>query len=472
MRCLSCLSFVLLLAAVFLNAQSPDLLSGEWSGTLQVPGGATLRLALHLARGSDGKWTGSLDSLDQGAMGMPLSAVTLDGASVSIELARPAATLAGTLNPSGAEITGEWRQGGASLPLTIKRVAHAPTLDRPQEAALLGATLPYRSEDVDYPTKTAAVHLAGTLTLPSTGGPFPAVLLITGSGAQNRNEELLGHKPFLILADHLTRAGIAVLRVDDRGTGQSTGDFAASTTADFIDDAAASVAYLRSRKDIDAKRIGLLGHSEGGVIAPALALRDSQIAFVVMMAGTGVSGREVLKSQAAAILRASGASEADGETNRKNQDLILSLSDPKLTDAERAARARQIEATLLASVPEERREAMRTAIHAQITMGSSPWMRYFVNLDPSETLNRLKTPVLALNGALDTQVIASQNLPAIAAALEKAGNPDYQISKLPNLNHLFQTATTGGPAEYARIPETIAPIALDVITDWILRRVR
>ncbi len=461
--------FISLMSFLVAQGAPQASLAGNWMGTLESGPGATLRIALHLTRSPDGILTGTLDSVDQGAMGLPLGAVTLNGSAVSIELKAPAALLTGTLSSDGSEIAGEWRQGGGSLPLTMRRADTVPVLDRPQEPK---GPLPYRAEDVQFPSKQAGVQLAGTLTLPQSGGPFPAVLLITGSGAQNRDEELLGHKPFLVIADHLTRAGIAVLRVDDRGTAKSTGVFAGSTTADFVEDAAGSLAYLESRKEIDPKQIGLLGHSEGAVIAPMLAVRDTGVAFVVMMAGTGVSGRDVLKAQAAAVMRAAGASDAAIAANQALQEELFGLAGNDMSPLVRDARVREIEAELLAKLPDDQRAAMEPTIKAQVATGSSAWMRYFVNLNPALTLQKLRTPVLVLNGALDQQVLASQNLPAIAQALEQAGNPDYEIVKFPHLNHLFQTAVTGGPGEYAQIPETVAPLALDVMTTWILRHVK
>ena len=439
-------------------------LEGNWFGNLDVGQGIKLRLAFHFVKSPDGTLTGTLDSLDQGAMGLQLTSVSLTGSAVSVELQIPPATYTGTLNSTGTEIDGQWHQGGKDLPLPMSRVAVIPALERPQEPK---PPFPYRAEDVTYPSKSAGVQLAGTLTMPETGGPFPAVLLITGSGAQDRDETLLGHKPFFLIADYLTRRGIAVLRVDDRGTAKSTGNFAEATTADFVEDAAGSLAYLKSRKEIDPKRIGLIGHSEGAVIAPMLATRSNDVAFVVMMAGTGVSGREVLKAQAAAIMRAGGATQAAIDKNAATQEQLFALADEKLRPAQRDEKVNAIEKELIEKVPADQRAAMTPGVKGQIAMSASPWMRYFVNLDPASILSQMKTPVLVLNGSLDLQVLPSQNLPAIVAALEKAHNPDYEVIKFPNLNHLFQTAKTGGPGEYSQSKETIAPVVLEAMARWI-----
>ncbi len=458
------LAMILITSSLLAQGGPRAGLEGNWLGSLEAGPGVKLRLAFHFTQSPDGKLTGTLDSLDQGAMGMQLSAVSVNGTAVSIQLQVPPATYTGTLNSAGTEIAGEWHQGGAALPLTVMRVDTTPVIERPQEPK---PPFPYRAEDVTYPSKSSGVQLAGTLTMPEAGGPFPAVLLITGSGAQDRDETLLGHKPFLLIADYLTRRGIAVLRVDDRGTAKSTGNFKESTTADFVEDAAGSLAYLKSRKEIDPKRMGLLGHSEGAVIAPMLAVRSSDVAFVVMMAGTGVPGREVLKAQASAIMRASGATQEAIDQNTATQDKLFALADEKVSPVQRDAQLGALEKELLDKVPEGQRKAMTGFVKNQIAMSTSPWMRYFINLDPATFLRQMKTPVLVLNGSLDLQVLPSQNLPAIVSALEQAHNPDYEVIKFPNLNHLFQTAKTGLMSEYAQSTETISPSVLSAMAHWI-----
>src|SRR5712691_5734789 len=228
----------------------------------------------------------------------------------------------GQLAAGGAQIAGEWKQNGASLPLTLTRAGKLPVLRRPQEPK---KPYPYREEEVAYDNKQGHSHLVGTLTLPRSGGPFPAALLITGSGQQDRDEALMGHRPFLVLADYLTRRGIAVLRVDDRGVGGSTGEVARATTEDFAGDVLAGVAYLKTRKEIDPKRIGLIGHSEGGVIAPLCAARSRDVAFMVMLAGTGLPGEEILYRQGELILKAMGASPAVVTQQRMAQERLFAV---------------------------------------------------------------------------------------------------------------------------------------------------
>jgi hypothetical protein len=284
------------------------------------------------------------------------------------------------------------------------------------------------------------------------------VVLISGSGAQNRDEEIFGHKPFLVLADQLTRNGVAVLRYDDRGVGSSTGDFASATSEDFAGDAWAAWQALSTRPEIDPKRIGLLGHSEGGLIAPMLAAAHPEVAFVVIMAGPGVTGERVLLAQAAAIMKASGASDAAIAASADVQKQIFAVL------REETSTARIVER--LTAIPAGSKEASA----ALVKQSASPWMRYFVLYDPAPALMKVRCPVLAVAGELDLQALPAQNLPAIGAALIQGGNQNHTVLELPGLNHLFQSARTGLPAEYAQIEETMAPAALDTVTTWIRQR--
>jgi pimeloyl-ACP methyl ester carboxylesterase len=306
------------------------------------------------------------------------------------------------------------------------------------------------------------VRLAGTLTKPKGPGKFPAVLLITGSGPQNRDEEIFGHKPFLLIADFLTRHGIAVLRVDDRGTAESIGKFATATTADFATDVMAGVQFLLKRPEIDAKHIGLLGHSEGGAIAPMVAVRLPEVAFLILLAGTGVPDDETIVQQVYRGNLAGGASEESARQARELERAILNI-----VKAEPDAEAQQRKLMALA----EATPGLQQILKAESPRLNSPWYRYFISHDPRPVLANVKIPVLALNGAKDTQVDAEQNLPAIEAALRKGGNRDVTIKLLPGLNHLFQQCKTGDVSEYQSIEQTMAPEVLDLIADWIAKRV-
>jgi pimeloyl-ACP methyl ester carboxylesterase len=457
---------LLLLAGMLGTADTG--IEGEWSGTLNI--GVPLRLVLHLSRAADGSLTGALDSIDQSASGIPLSKVTESGRTLVIEIKSVGATYEAQWNADRSEIAGTFHQRGQNLPLTFHR-GPAPDLLRPQNPK---KPYPYDEEDVVYDNPKSGNKLAGTLTLPRSAGPHPAVLMITGSGPQDRDETIVGHRPFLVIADYLTRRGIAVLRTDDRGTGKSTGKFEGATTVDFAGDARASVDFLRTHKEIDAKQIGLIGHSEGGIIAPMLASQSSDIAFIVMLAGPGVTGEEIVVAQQFLISRAMGVPEDLAERNRGIERFILSVIKGEDDDAEVQRKIRAGIERLHAGLTEDQRIAqsrMIGGLEKQITSMTSPWFRAFLTYDPRLALEKVKVPVLAMNGALDLQAPPHQNLPAIAAALEAAGNKDYEIVKLAHLNHLFQTAETGSPMEYAEIEETFAPVALQVMGEWIGRHV-
>ncbi|MGH7127500.1 MAG: alpha/beta hydrolase family protein, partial [Planctomycetaceae bacterium] len=285
----------MILSAASVRASSQDPLAGDWTGALDV-GGTQLRLVFHIGPEEDGNRTGTMDSPDQGTTGLPIATVALADSTVRMTMPAMSGSYEGRLSADGKTIDGTWTQGGSSLPLKLeKSAASVEPPSRPQEPK---PPFPYASQDITYPNDASTgVTLAGTLTMPEAGGPFPAVVLVSGSGPQNRNEELLGHKPFLVLSDALTRRGIAVLRYDDRGVASSTGAFATATSEDFAGDALAGVRYLKTRPEIDPGRIGIIGHSEGGLIAPIAAARSDDVAFIVLMAGPGVTGEEILYLQ-------------------------------------------------------------------------------------------------------------------------------------------------------------------------------
>ncbi len=434
-------------------------IDGRWLGTLQA-GGAKLRILFQITNTSGGLH-GTLTSLDQGGGAIPIDSIVRDGLKLTMEVKIVHGGFSGTLNKELSKIDGTWTQNGGSLPLVLEKVddaqIKAASTPHPQEPQ---KPYPYVEQEVKYPNASAGIELAGTLTLPPGKGPFPAVLLITGSGPQDRDEAVFGHRPFLVLADYLTRKGIAVLRADDRGVGKSTGNFSTATTADFATDAEAGVAYLKQRPEINAHKIGLIGHSEGGVIAPMVAARNRDVAFIVMMAGTGVSGDQVLAEQNKLILEANGASpEAaakEGERELEILTLVKQEKDPAVLD-------KKLREKLSGKVPEAQ-------VGATISQIESPWTRYFLNYDPATALRKVTCPVLAMNGEKDLQVPPKQNLPAIRKALEQGGNRHFEIIELPGLNHLFQTAKTGSPNEYSQIEETIAPVALGTIASWVLQQ--
>ena len=341
---------------------------------------------------------------------------------------------------------------------------------RPQEPK---RPYPYSELEVIVDNKEAGVKLSGTLTTPNNGGPFPAVLLISGSGPQDRDESLMGHKPFLVLADHLTRLGVAVLRVDDRGVGRSTGEFLECTSEDFAEDVLACIEFLKGRSAIDPGRIGLIGHSEGGLIAPMVAARSADVAFVVLMAGPGLTGEEIFYLQGASIAKAEGVDDAFTQRNRAAQQRLFAIVKQESDRGIIEKKARQEIAALMAAMPEAQRKAAEASpsfVENQIVMLMLPWFRFYLTHDPRTELMKVNCPVLAINGDRDLQVPAAENLSAIAQALKTGGNKDFSTVSLPNLNHLFQTSLTGAISQYHKIEETISPAALSTISDWILKR--
>ncbi len=447
----------------------------RWTGAVELPG-AELGITITIAAESDlpdAAWTGSIDIPMQGVDDLPLSDITRTGSTLAFtaplpgmpESAWPRWSL--TIAEGGAA-EGVLRQSGGEFPTTLRLAREGESLGppRPQQPR---PPFPYRTEEVTIETEMGHT-LAGTLVLPDPAAfepPYPTAVLITGSGPQDRDETLLGHKPFAVLADHLARRGIASLRCDDRGFAGSTGDFASATTLDFVEDARAQVAFLADRDEVAS--IGLIGHSEGGLVAPFVAAENGEVDWLVLLAGTGVPGSEVLIEQSAAIQLAGGADEAwvreHAAAQRRVFDAVLA---DDLDAAEPAMR--ELIRMQTAANGIEADDAMLDSMTAQHMHGltGQPWMRTFLTLDPRPALAKVTQPVLVLNGELDLQVLPDQNVPAIEAALEH--NDDVEVRILPGLNHLFQPAETGSPGEYAEIEITFDPGALEIISGWIQRR--
>ena len=449
---------LLILGAVGAGAQD-----GHWEGTIDIPG-APLAIKVDLVR--DGTaWQGTIDIPAQGAEGLPLAEIRLADGDGGAQLAFAIRGIPGA--PSfngrlvGGEIRGDFEQGGATFPFRLSR--EAMELPRPQ---MPQPPFPYSSEDARF--ASGPVELSGTLTVPSGDGPFPGVLLISGSGLQDRDQTLFGHKPFLVLADHLSRSGIAVLRVDDAGAGASTAHPTPPTIHDFARDAGAGVDFLKG--DARIAGIGLIGHSEGGVIAPMLASNRDDVDFIVLLAAPGVPGDALMRRQNERIYEAAGFATDRKEAllallDRLFALLMLDVSvEAALPEVEEVVRA-QMTANGLPPAEQQPEQVRAAAMQAL-----QPGMRTFLRYDPRPALRATAVPVFALNGELDVQVDAEQNLGAIEAALAEAGNADAESVRLPGLNHLFQSAATGLPQEYGAIEETIAPAVLDRIAGWILAR--
>lgn len=446
-------------------------IEGIWQGELKIPG-IELTIVFKISENPEGTLTATLDSPDQGATDIPMEEVTFTDNTLRLEIKSVGGVFEGKVSEDFLVIEGEWKQSGQTLPLTVKRVDKVVEILRPQEPK---KPYPYIEEELVYENKEAEITLAGILTLPPGNGLSPVVLLISGSGPQDRNETIYNHRPFLVLADYLTRQGIAVFRVDDRGVGESTGDFSQATSVDFASDVLAGIEYLKTRKEINPKQIGLIGHSEGGLIAPMVAVKSADVAFIVLMAGTGLTGEEILYLQGALIYRAMGVSEEDIIKNRQFNEKIFSVIKEEKDKKNAEERLRQMFMEDWEKMSDEKKEQMgdpEVFLKAQLQSLLSPWLKFFLTYDPKPTLSKVKCPVLAINGEKDFQVPPKENLSAIEKALVAGGNKNFIVKELPGLNHLFQTAQTGVPSEYAKIEETISPIALKIISDWILEQTR
>lgn len=429
-------------------------ISGKWNGVLKVQG-TQLRVSFNVTPTENG-FKATMDSPDQKVTGIPIEKTTFENSILKLELPNAQISYLGTLNKDNI-IEGTFTQGGQSFEMNLsKDVIQKQVYARPQEPQ---KPFPYYTEEVKFENKTDHVTLAGTLSLPKKEGNFPAVILITGSGKQNRDEEILRHKPFLVLSDYLTKKGIAVLRFDDRGAGESTGDYTKASTIDFARDVQAGVDYLKTRKEINKSKIGLIGHSEGGVIAPMIAGNSKDIDFIVLLAAPGLRGDKLLLLQKEILEKQFGVPENDIQKGQEifkgAYDIILAstVNDENLKDnLSNYAQSKFDNKTAKSFVD-------------QIT---NVWWYNFLRIDPAVALVKVKCPVLALNGSKDLQVPATVNLETIKKALIKAGNKNATIKELPGLNHLFQECKTGSPQEYDSIEQTFSPIALEEISNWLL----
>jgi alpha-beta hydrolase superfamily lysophospholipase len=459
------ITFVLTNSLSAQNAINKNILPGSWLGKIST-GGINLRLVFNLKLNDKDSLIATADSPDQGAKNIPLGRVIL----IDKKLVIKAPTLAGEYNGTitgDSTIDGTWTQRGVSFVVNLKKLKTELAVIRPQEPK---PPFPYTSEDVTFTNNKFNIILAGTLTMPAGNGPFKAAILISGSGAQNRNEELMGHKPFLVIADYLSRNGVAVLRYDDRGTGQSQGNYAEATSADLATDAEAAYNFLKNNPKINSREIGLIGHSEGGLIAPIVASSNPGIAFIVSLAGPGVTGQQIIIRQSQEISRISGISEEkirkSTETNKKLYAVLRKEKDNKKAEVKILTLYKDI----LEKEKSSKEDTEKAVNQLKASFGAPvyTWFRYFIVTDPAIFWKKVTCPVLALNGEKDLQVSAKENLPEIEKALISSGNESVKTVKLPGLNHLFQHCKTGLPGEYSSIEETFSPEALKIIADWIL----
>lgn len=456
----------MLMASVLLtlssSAQITDNKRNDWVGVIVKP---KLPMIFHITGDSLSGFHATFDNPAQRIMGVKCKQVTIKGDSLTIELGGGIpVTYRGKYQPARDSISGVWVQGEKATPLDLKRMIRPQTPKPPFH---------YRFDSVEYDNTGRTVHLGATLTRPEGSKKYPVAILITGSGQQDRDETLFDHKPFAVIADYLTEMGIAVLRVDDRGKGKSTGDVQQATSADFADDVLTSIAYLKTRTDIDTARMGLIGHSEGGFIAPLVYSKWPHLRFLVLLAGPGVPGSEiVLRQQTDPVKDISQAAYAAyypliktklkilNETYGEPDSITLSQVKTEFIQWQKGVPDSILDMLHARNVPAE-------LYATQVSLEMRPWFRYFYKTDPARFLQQVKCPVLALNGEKDSQVDAVQNITAIHAALRKGGNRSVTTHIFPGLNHLFQHCGTGSFSEYPVIDETFAPEVLKMMGSWI-----
>jgi uncharacterized protein len=454
------LAVVLLGLACAVPAFAQASIGGRWEGAISVMGQDLGIVVVFTDVGA--AMTASIDIPQQGARGIPLRNVRTAGGRVHFELlAGPGpAVFEGTV--TGDVMSGSFTQGPAKGTFEVKRGALEPPP-------------PYRQEEVTI--QNGPIVLAGTLTSPATPGAHPAIVLITDSGPQNRDEDVFGVKPFRMIADHLTRAGIAVLRCDDRGVGGSTGSVPKSTTADFAEDVLAQVRYLETRPDIDKAHIGLLGHSEGGLVAPMAAATSKSVAFIVLMSGPALTGERIMLAQAELLAAVEHIPEEQVRANADLQRMMFAAVRSGTGWESVTEAGEKLALSAIARLPEAQRRMMgdpqavaRQQIAAQVASARSPWFKSFLDYDPAPTLAKVQVPVLALFGGKDLQVPAEPNRRAMEEVFAKSGLKDYRIVVMPGANHLYQEANTGSVSEYTTLKKEFLPGFLDLLTTWIRER--
>lgn len=438
---------------------------GDWEGKLMIGGSQSLRIVFHITE-EGGQLKSTMDSPDQGAFGIPASETTFEAPNLSIKIDQILVHFTGKYLPESQSIEGNFKQGNIqSFPLNLS--AEVKKVERPQTPK---APFPYKSEDIRFENKVDKISLAGTLTLPKGEGPFTAVILISGSGPQDRDETIFEHKPFWVIADAFSRNGIAVLRFDDRGVGESEGERSLATSEDFARDVLAGVAYLKGRKEVDQQNIGLIGHSEGGLIAPLVAREEEAISFLIMLAGQGTSGTQVMKDQNGAILEKSGLPNKLVNKYKnylgKAYQLILETPADKVE-----AELRKQSATLISGFEASEKAQLGLGEEAVVKLGNAlnqPWWRFFLAADPTVYMKDLDIPVLALFGGNDIQVLAEPNERGLKEIFD--GKAGFSSKIYPKKNHLFQNAQTGMVSEYGQLTETFAEEVIQDMVDWIKER--
>lgn len=474
--------FIAAAALLYGTAFSQDI-TGNWEGNLNSMG-KQVPIVFHISKDKNDKYSASFDSPSQQAYNLACSDVIITNDSIILMMKILGGRYAGLFRENKKEIRGTWFQGGGSLPLTVSKTSNKVILTEIRRPQTPKPPFPYRSEDVEYTNADKSIHFGATFTLPLPDSSvnyfrapvYPVVLLITGSGMQDRDETLMNHKPFAVIADYLSRQGIAVLRVDDRGMGKTTGNFSRATSADFARDVEAGIDYLKTRNDVDTFSMGLLGHSEGGMIAPLVASRRSDIKFIILLAGPGVKVSQLMEDQSIDVAVSNGASKKKMEQfrpmYRKLVNTILAEADTAIAIQKgievftnwQNSKTRLVVMVTTGVDDEKSREAY---VRNLVKTFSTPWFNYFMKFNPADYLTQLHCSVLALNGEKDIQVSAKSNLAAIQSALEKSRSVNYSTREMPGLNHLFQHCKKCTVEEYGQLEETFSPEVLELIGKWI-----
>lgn len=452
---------IVFLTALSVKAQNNPFI-GSWNGTLSF-GSMKVRLVFHIAE-KDSELTATFDSPDQGARGLAFDKVSINENTISLGFTLNNAQFDGALQSDNKTIEGSWTQSGQKLPLTVSKTSILLRTPRPQEPV---PPFAYDVEEITFAGGDKDIMMAGTLTKPKGNGIYPAMVLITGSGPQNRDEEILEHKPFAVIADYFTKKGWAVLRYDDRGVGKSGGDFASATTTNFAKDAISAVKFLRTRKDIEKTNIGICGHSEGGIIAQQIAADGiTNPSFIILLAGSGINGADILALQNKAILEASGVDTAlaawYARYLRTEVYPVIMNDKPREIVVNPLAESLDRMATTFSAEELDALGINTNVTKAMLMQLLTPWMREFLQYDPKNSLRKITCNVLALFGEKDKQVLPEVNAQAIKKNCTKA-----EVHIFPKLNHLFQTAETGLPMEYGTIEETLSPSVLSTMDEWL-----
>lgn len=470
MRTLMLLALQLFVALCF----GQKKFNGLWDGKLAVGGGIELRIVFNFSADSANKLKLVVELPEQGTNVTP-SEVIFSGDTVNVEIKEALVKFRGIL-VNDSSIKGEWKQAGMSSPLNLQKTDKIFKAVRSQTPV---PPFPYKSEDVEYFNADKSIKYAGTITIPPGKGPFPAAILITGSGQQNRDEETMGHKPFAVIADHLTRQGMVILRVDDRGIGGTTGDMKV-TTADFAKDVMVGLNYLKKRPEVNAKKLGMIGHSEGGMMAPMIAAERKDIDFIVLLAAPGVKTIDLMTEQNQAILSKTPMNknyiQVYSRLYRKIVETINNTVDPtavreNITQVVDKWRDTTDKTAVMMTTGIFNTKKRDEFVNAFASLAENPWYKYYFKFDPAPYLEKLSCKVLALNGDKDIQVLSTSNLEGIRTALKRSKVKTSEVIEMPGLNHLFQTCKECTLVEYSKLDETFSPAALNKMSEWLKKNV-